>query len=240
MILKLHNFQDKVRILQAARAGEKLLYKQHTISIYKIFRLQSSGKDRHSVQLKNIFARREWALGWFTRRSLECSMMMPSFLNNWVKWRISCLNCLPILLSTGLTHPVPMRLNDFKTGSTFFKRDLKVLLLSKFDFLWKQGMDIYRPLEASTFVTGGWGWLFVFFIALYFKASQLILRGQQGDYFLFYKTCILAMGAVSRIYFYFIVGCKGLWSFCSCSMGLCTRGSRIWNRPAPGSTFWWT
>jgi len=35
----------------------------------------------------------------------------------------SALTCLPLLLPSSRTHPVPMRLNDFKTGSMFFKRD---------------------------------------------------------------------------------------------------------------------
>ncbi|KAI2657411.1 Neurexin-1a-beta [Labeo rohita] len=37
LILKLHNFQDKARILQAARAAGQLVYKWHNISIFEDF-----------------------------------------------------------------------------------------------------------------------------------------------------------------------------------------------------------
>ncbi|KAL0146846.1 hypothetical protein M9458_057785, partial [Cirrhinus mrigala] len=37
LILKLHNFQDKTRILQASRAAGQLVYKRHNISIFEDF-----------------------------------------------------------------------------------------------------------------------------------------------------------------------------------------------------------
>ncbi len=37
LIVKLHNFQDKARIMQAARAASQLVYKRHNISIFEDF-----------------------------------------------------------------------------------------------------------------------------------------------------------------------------------------------------------
>lgn len=58
VVLKLHNFQDKVPILQGARAARKLLHKQHIISIYKDFLAAIIRKRQAFSAVKNLLRKK--------------------------------------------------------------------------------------------------------------------------------------------------------------------------------------
>ncbi|KAL0159727.1 hypothetical protein M9458_043452, partial [Cirrhinus mrigala] len=58
LILKLHNFQDKARILQASRAAGQLVYERHNISIFEDFSVAVVRKRQAFGNVKKLLRER--------------------------------------------------------------------------------------------------------------------------------------------------------------------------------------